>query len=410
MEPEKREISYVLFNTDEMSRGITISDSEAKSYYDDNITKYYHDQEVHARHILFRVKPDTPQAEVDKIKGDAQKVLDEAKKGKDFAELAKKDSQDEATANKGGDLGFFGTKQMEPAFSQAAFGLKPGEISDLVRTPYGFHIIKVEEIHPARTVPFEEVKDDIQKNLKLQKAQDQAYKRVRDLRDLAYARKDIDKAAQEMKLAVTGPIWIEMAADQPDSGPFPLQLKTKLFELGQGDVSDILEIPNGMAVAQLKAIKRSQPIPFETAKEKVTRDYRADQAKILAQKRASEILTIAKDKKSLADVAGEQKLTLRQSEFFSRQDPDKDLKLLRGESLSAVFDLQMSKPFPEAPAELGNRFLVYQLQAKNPAAAPTKVESTTISNKLLREKQATLWDAWLNDVRRNTKVERYQEV
>ena len=201
-----------------------------------------------------------------------------------------------------------------------------------------------------------------------------------------------------------------MAADQPDSGPFPAQLKAKLFELGQGDVSDILEMPNGMAVAQLRSIKRSQPIPFETVKEKASKDYRADQAKILAQKRASEILATAKDKKNLADVAVDQKLTLRQSEFFSRQDPDKDLKLLRGESLNAVFDLQMTKPFPETPAELGNRFVVCQLQAKNPAAAPTKEESTAISNKLLREKQATVWDAWLDDLRRNTKVERFQEV
>ena len=93
-----------------------------------------------------------------KMSGRAQKILDEARKGKDFARLAKKYSQDEATAKKGGELGFFSSKQMDPDFSAAAFAMEPGEISDLVRTPHGFHIIKSEEITEARTAPIEEVK------------------------------------------------------------------------------------------------------------------------------------------------------------------------------------------------------------------------------------------------------------
>ena len=245
---------------------------------------------------------------------------------------------------------------MEPTFSKAAFSLKPGEISDLVRTPFGFHIIKVEEVHQAGTTPFEEVKSDIEKKLKLQKAQDIAYNKVRDLRDLAYARKDIDRAAQEMKLTVTGPTWIELASDQPDSGPFPPQVKSKLFELGQGDVSDVLELPNGLAVVQLKSIKKSQPLPFESVKDKVEKDFRAEQAKVLAQKKASEVLSMAREKKSLAEVAKARDLNVRQSEFFSRDDPDKDLKLLRGQSLNSMFDLAnpIHFPLPRSKSEIAS--------------------------------------------------------
>ena len=171
---------------------------------------------------------------MEKIRAGAQKILDEAKKGKDFSDLAKKYSQDEGTAKKGGELGFFSAKQMEPAFSAAAFALKPGEISDLVRTPYGFHIIKSEEIAEARTAPLDEVKGDIERDIKSQGAQDIAYKQARNLRDLAYARKDLDKAAQEMKMTVSTPVWIDMSEDQPDSGPFPGPIKAKLFKLGGG--------------------------------------------------------------------------------------------------------------------------------------------------------------------------------
>ncbi|MHC1726792.1 MAG: SurA N-terminal domain-containing protein [Syntrophobacteraceae bacterium] len=405
MEPEKREISYVLIDREALEREIKVSDDEIKRYYDDNLPKFAREKQVHARHILFKVKPDASPQEVEKIKGEARKVLDESRKGKDFAELAKKYSQDEGSAKKGGDLGFFGPKQMVAGFSEVAFSLKPGEISELARTQFGFHIIKSEEMREARTAPMEEVKAEIEQNIKAEKAQDIAFAKVRDLRDLAYARKDIDKAAQELKLTVTGPTWIEMA-EQADPGPFSPQIKAKLFQLGQGDVSDTIEVQKGLAVAQLKSIQQARPFPFESVKDKVTKDYKADQAKTLAQKKATEILTAAREKKSLAEVAKSQNLNLKQTELFSRHDPDKDLKLLRGESLNSVFGLQESSPFPETPLEFGNRFVVAQFQGKNAAGPPAQEEKDTISAKLLRQKESALWQAWMADMKRKTEIVR----
>jgi peptidyl-prolyl cis-trans isomerase D len=410
MEPEKREIAYVLLNTEDMAKDFPVTDDEVKRYYEDNIKQYYREKEVKARHILFKVNQEAPQEEVQKVSAEAQKVLDEAKKGKDFAELAKKYSQDEGTAKSGGELGYFSAKKMEPAFSDAAFSLKPGEISGLVRTGYGFHIIQVEDVREARTVPFEEVKADVEKSLRLQKAQDIAYKKARELRDVAYARKDIDKAAQELKFTAPSTAWIDMAEDKAESGPFTQQAKTKLFELSKGDVSDMIEGAKGIIVAQLKTIKAPQVMPFEQVKDKVAKDYRAEQARGLAQAKAAEVLKLAKDKSSLAEAAKAQNLNVRQSEFFSRQEPDKDLKLLRGDSLSVVFDLQDSKPFAASPLELGNRFVVCQLVAKNVANQPTAEETATISKKLLQQKQAAVWEAWIEDLRKNTKIEIFKEV
>ncbi len=407
MEPEKREIAYVLLNREDLEKEIHPSGDEINRYYEDNVARFKREKQVRAQHILLLVKPDAPQAEVDNIRAQARKILDEAKKGKNFAELAKKYSQDEATAKKGGELGFFSSKQMDKSFSEAAFALQPGEISELVRTPYGFHIIKSEEITEARTAPIDEVRGEIEKDIRSEGAQDMAFKQARNLRDLAYARKDIDKAALEMKMRVSGPVWIAMPEDQP---LFPAPIKAKLFELGQGDVSDMLELPKGFAVAQVKSIKRPQPIPFENVKDEVTRDFRADQARGLAQKRASEILAQAKEKGSLADAAKARNINLRQSESFSRQDPDKDLKLLRGASLNSIFSLQASKPFPEGPLELGNMFMVCQFQGKNPAGEPSQEEKAEISGRIVRQKETAIWNAWLAEMGKTTRVERLKEV
>lgn len=411
MEPEKREVAYAIINAEELGKDIPVSDDEVKRYYDDHLDQYKHDKEVRARHILFALKPaGTTEKEIEAARSEAQKVLEEAKKGKDFAELAKKYSQDPATAKQGGDLGWFDAKKMIPEFSEAAFALKKGQISDVVKTSYGFHIIKVEDIREARTVPLDEVKADIVNHLKTQEAQDIAYKKARDLRDLAFARKDIEKAAQEMKLATVGTAWIELKGNQPDTWPFNAQIKAKLFELHQGEVSDSIELPARFMVAQVKTIKTPSLIPFEQVKDRVVKDYRTEQAKILAQKKAAEILKAAVEKKSLADAAKQFNLTVRQSEPFSRQDPDKDLMLLRGEGLNKVFGLDESKPFPDSPIELGNRFVVCQLVGSTPAGAPAAEETAEISKRLLQQKQATAWLAWLTELKKNTKIEKFKEV
>jgi peptidyl-prolyl cis-trans isomerase D len=407
MEPEAREIAYVMLNKEDLEKEIHPGEDEINRYYEDNAARFKSEKQVRAQHILFRVKPDAPQAEVDNIRAQAQKILDEARNGKDFAGLAKKYSQDQATAKKGGELGFFSSNQMDTGFSTAAFALQPGEISELVRTPHGFHIIKSEEITEARTAPIEEVRGEIEKDIKSQGAQDVAFKQARNLRDLAYARKDIDKAAQEMKMTVSNPVWITKSEDQ---AVFPAPIRAKLFELGQGDVSDMLELPKGFAVAQVKSIKKPQPIPFENVKDKVTKDFRADQARGLAQQRASEILAQAKEKGSLADVAKARNINLRQSEFFSRHTPDKDLKLLQGASLNSIYSLQDSKPFSELPLELGKNFIVCQFQGKNPASEPSQEEKAEISGRILREKQEAIWRAWLNEMGKTTKVEMLKEI
>jgi len=155
----------------EIAPKATVSDADAKKFYDENLDKFKQGDSIRASHILCGVDPKATDAEKKKAKEKAEALLKEVKAGKDFSELAKTNSTCPSKAQ-GGDLGFFGKGQMVPAFENAAFALKPGEVSNVVETQFGYHIIKVTEKKGAGVTKFEEVKDKIQaylKNMKIQK-------------------------------------------------------------------------------------------------------------------------------------------------------------------------------------------------------------------------------------------------
>ncbi|NOZ79958.1 MAG: peptidylprolyl isomerase [Acidobacteria bacterium] len=147
-----------------------VTEADAKAFYDKNPQFFKHPAQVHARHILFTVKPNATPAEKKAAKAKAIAARQRALKGEDFAKLAKELSQGPSAKN-GGDLGYFSKSQMVKPFADAAFALKPGEISDVVETRFGYHVIKVEDRRPAGKRPFSEVKGNIEGFLSQQKVQ-----------------------------------------------------------------------------------------------------------------------------------------------------------------------------------------------------------------------------------------------
>jgi peptidyl-prolyl cis-trans isomerase C len=160
------------------------SDAQIREFYDSNPDKFKKDEAVRASHILFRVDENADAATKKKAMDVAQSVLKQARAGADFAELAKKHSAD-GSAQQGGDLNFFTRGQMVPPFDQAAFTLKPGEISDIVTTQFGYHIIKVTERRPATTVPFDQVSGQIKEYLTEQQKQQKSEAFIQSLKQKA---------------------------------------------------------------------------------------------------------------------------------------------------------------------------------------------------------------------------------
>jgi peptidyl-prolyl cis-trans isomerase D len=162
-----------VLSPDALAAAVPVGDADIKKYYDDNIAHYRTDSEVRASHILIAVPKDASAADREKAKQKAEALLAQVRAHPDqFAQIAAQNSQDPGSASKGGDLGYFGPGMIAggKAFDDAVFKLKKDEISDLVQTDFGYHIVKVTDVKPSVTRPFDEVKDSIAKDLKTQQA------------------------------------------------------------------------------------------------------------------------------------------------------------------------------------------------------------------------------------------------
>jgi peptidyl-prolyl cis-trans isomerase C len=166
----------------ELEPRITVSDADSKTFFDQNRARFRQEDSVHASHILIRTPEQADASAKAKAKAQADDVLAQLRKGADFAGLAKQVSQDPGSAPNGGDLGFFSKGRMVPAFEEAAFGLKPGQTSGVVETPFGFHIIRVSEAKAGRDLEYTEVKAQIEDYLKQQIRDQKSQEFVNQLR------------------------------------------------------------------------------------------------------------------------------------------------------------------------------------------------------------------------------------
>jgi parvulin-like peptidyl-prolyl isomerase len=169
----KEQLAYTMndqlareYLTKGMGKDITVTDKEIREYYDTYTDKFSTPEQVRARHILIRIPPDLPDAEKEKAKDKIRAALERIRKGEDFAIIAAEISEDSVTKAKGGDLGYFSRGKMVKAFEDASFSLKPGQVSDIVETLFGYHIIKVEDYKESYQKPFESIKDTIREQLR----------------------------------------------------------------------------------------------------------------------------------------------------------------------------------------------------------------------------------------------------
>jgi len=164
--PEQRKIAALVIEREQLLSKAEVTDAQVTDFYEKNIERFKVKEQIKARHILIKIAPDASAEETEKARGEILEILKKVKSGSDFAELAKKFSQGPSNSM-GGDLGWFGHGSMVKAFEDAAFALKPGEVSEPVRTRFGFHLIKIEEYKPARTKKLAEVKEGIEKGLRI---------------------------------------------------------------------------------------------------------------------------------------------------------------------------------------------------------------------------------------------------
>src|SRR6202795_560944 len=287
--PEKRVVRYGLIDLTQLRQNAQISDAELKAQYQQNIQQYEVPNRVHAEHILLMTVGKTD-AEIEEIHQKAEDVLKQAKKGTNFEELAKKYSEDPGSKDKGGDLGWLMQGQTVPEFEKTAFGLEKGKISDLVKTQYGFHIIKVLDKETAHTKPFEEVKDSIKTPLLLTKADKQASDVADQLSALIRRsnKTSLDDLAKQCHLTV--------AETRPVSPTDPVlefgnsqEARDAIFRLRQGDLSLPIRTDRGYIVLTVKEILPAHQGTLEEVRDKVVAELKQQKANEMARAKAEEL-------------------------------------------------------------------------------------------------------------------------
>ena len=238
--PEKRKIRYLLVDIDAMRAKINLPQSEIERAYNNNMEQYTTPEQVRASHILLKTEGKDDAA----VKAKAEDVLKQARGGADFAELAKKYSEDEGSAKNGGDLDYFGRGRMVPEFDQTVFAMQPGQISDLVKTQYGYHIIKLVDKKTATTRSLQEVRQQIVDQLSYERAQAQAADLSQTIEKQISKPADLDRVAKAQGIVIQESGFF--ARDEPilGLGPAP-EVANKVFEMKQGEVSGALRASRG---------------------------------------------------------------------------------------------------------------------------------------------------------------------
>lgn len=219
--PESSNVEYVVLDLDAIKKSISISEADLKSYFEQNAARLSGNEERRASHILINAPKDAPAAEREKARARAQELLAEARKAPEqFAELAKKNSQDKGSAASGGDLDFFARGAMVKPFEDAAFALKKGDISDVVESDFGYHIIKLTDIKAPKQRGFEELRAGIESDLKTQQAQRKFAESAEAFTNGVYEQADsLKPVAEKLKLEIRTAANVLRTPQPGASGP-----------------------------------------------------------------------------------------------------------------------------------------------------------------------------------------------
>jgi peptidyl-prolyl cis-trans isomerase D len=389
--PEKRVVRYGLLDTTQMRRNIQVSDDQLKVQYQNNIQQYQVPNRVHAEHILFMTVGKTD-AEVDEIKKTAEDVLKQAKKGAKFEDLAKKYSEDPGSKEKGGDLGWITQGQTVPEFEKTAFGLDKGQISDLVKTQYGFHIIKVLEKETARTKTFDEVKDSLRAPMQLQQADQQAADAADQLaKAIRQSNKvSLDDLAKQYQLTLsqTRPIT---ATDPVLELGNSKEVKDAIFRLRQNELSLPIRTDRGYVVLSVQQITPAHQGSPEEVHEQVVNDLKQEESGKLAKTKAEELAKRVKAGEKFEAAAKALGLEAKTSDLISRNDSISGAA--SGKQLGEAF--QMKPGDVGAPMSLGTNWMVFRVEAKEePNPNDFEKQKKSLAEQLLQTKRSVAFEAF----------------
>jgi len=389
--PERRGFKYALLDMAALRQSVHPSEQSLQAYYKQNVDQYRVAMSFHAEHILFKTTGKTD-AEVEEIRKKAEDVLAKAKKGGNFEQLAKQYSEDEHTKEKGGDLGWVQHGQFVSEFETAALGLKKGEISGLVKSMFGFHIIKLLDRQDAHIKSFEEVRPSIVPILAALSADEKAAE-IADRMAAAErqsSRTPVEEIAKQFNLeAGTVP---PVAATDP-LGPLGTsnEVRDFVFSSQPGEDSSPLHVERGTVIVSVTQIQTARAATLADVRAKVEADYRGEQSTTLAKQRADEFYKKVQGGETLAGAAKALGFEVQTTEFLSQNDSLGGLTPMH--KLAAAFTLPVG--VTAAPISQGTNWLLYRaVERQEPNPDDLAKQKSDIERQLVFSKQQMAFDAF----------------
>jgi len=398
--PEKRKIEYLFLDKNKVLGQIQVTLEDVKAYYDQHQDQYRIPEEVKVSHIL--IKTPSPGADgkvdekgVEEARKKAEDILKQLKAGAKFEDLAKKYSEDPGSGKQGGDLGWIGRGRTVPEFEKSAFSLAKGQLSDLVKSSYGFHIIRSEDKHEAHLKTIDEVKDQIEPLIKQQKAGRMMETGGNALLEQARSG-GLDKAASAKGLNVVNTDFVGRTDVLPGIGVTP-QFMDAIFAAREKAPPELAQLSQGAVVFQVLGIRPPATPSFEEIYQRVENEFKNERASILLNQKAQELSDRAKSEHDLKRAAKELGAAMKTSDFVLPDGQVPDIGSMTGQA-SVAFTLKAGEI--SGPITAGSNAAVLSiLEKQEPMEQDFTAKKDQIRDSLLRNKQQDLFGLFLVNLR-----------
>ncbi|MEW6289072.1 MAG: SurA N-terminal domain-containing protein [Thermodesulfobacteriota bacterium] len=398
MTPPQVKIKFLSFMLkDEMDK-VTVPAEEIEQYYTSHQEEFGQLEKRRARHILLKTTEQDKQTR----RAEMEKILARAKAGEDFSALARQFSED-GSAAQGGDLGFFSRGQMVQPFEDAVFSLSKGGVSDIVETPFGLHIISLEDIQPANITPLAGVKSAIENKLKKQQALNNAFEKANEAYEKIIFAGSLAKYAENFKVPLAETDFFPQTAP-PSSLASNSAVIDTAFSLKKGELSSIIDSPEGYSVLFVEDRKEPAIPALAEVQQQVKKDFVEAEARTLCQKDAEETFATIRDGKDVdfLQKIQEKGLTVHVSGYFSRTK--KTSKDLPQELITAGLTLGAGAPYPATVIAADNAFYICRFKDKIDAGDNDEQARKAFAARLAMEKQKEVMDAWIDYLTKSGKI------
>ncbi|MFZ0612314.1 MAG: SurA N-terminal domain-containing protein [Desulfobacterales bacterium] len=381
---------------------VSLTEDDLRAYYDNTPDEFHTPKTVEARHILIKVDPQADEKTVEETRQRALAVLKLAREGKEFAELAKEYSEG-PTAPNGGYLGAFRKDAMVKPFADQAFAMTAGDISEPVRTRFGWHVIKVEKVNEEGTVSFDAAREDIRRKLTDERAKALANETAASIYDNSFQGDDLvrNAAAQKIDIAKTGFFTRQgPVAGVADGEKFA----AAAFDLAVMDIGPVQELSDGYYILQVTEKKDAQIPELKDVEPRVRADVIKEKQKAAARAQAEAFLAALKEGKSLTEESARAKLPVESTGYFTRQGPLPQIGYSQ-ELLEAAFQLSPANRWPQQVFEVGDGYYVVAFEErKEPSSEEFEKQKADMKQKLREQKQYRAITEWLAELRTSGQV------